>query len=174
MTPKQEAFCKEYVIDLNATQAFIRAGYSAKTAGPCAGKLLKKPEIQTRIQVLMDKRAARVEVSADKILQQLALMGFSDIRELFDAAGNIKNIHDMPDGIAASIQAIDVVKKDFDGEPATVHKIKLADKQKSMELLGKHLKLFTDRVEHSVDEGLMDRLVSARQRALPDADTEGS
>lgn len=74
MTPKQEQFVKEYLIDLNATQAAIRAGYSAKTAGQQAEQLLKKLEIAEAVQIAMDERSERTEITADYVL-----LGIKDV-----------------------------------------------------------------------------------------------
>ncbi len=71
LTAKQEAFCQEYLIDLNGTQAAIRAGYSAKTAAEIAVENLGKPQIASRVQELMDARAKRVERTADDVLRDL-------------------------------------------------------------------------------------------------------
>jgi phage terminase small subunit len=82
LTPKQAAFVREYLVDLNATQAAIRAGYSAKTAASIGDENLRKPAIAAAIKEAMDKRARRTEVTADRVVQELAKIGFSDIRRL--------------------------------------------------------------------------------------------
>ena len=80
LTAKQEAFCKEYLIDLNATQAAIRAGYSVKTAGTISNENMQKPAITKRIQELADNRSKRVEIDADWVLEQAVDM-FKTCRE---------------------------------------------------------------------------------------------
>lgn len=67
LTDKQEAFCREYVVDYNATQAAIRAGYSKKTAGPIAGENLARPEIQKRIGVLKRRLLDKIEIKAEDV-----------------------------------------------------------------------------------------------------------
>lgn len=105
MTPKQKLFVKEYLVDLNATQAAIRAGYSKKTAYSIGEENLRKPELASAIQAALDKRAAKCEISAEDVLNSiLTIRGMAlDDRRLNEAL-------------------------------------------KANELIGKHLKLFTDRV----------------------------
>jgi phage terminase small subunit len=109
LTPKQEMFCKEYLIDLNATQAAIRAGYSLKTAQRIGSENLSKPLIAERIQELMNKRSEKVEISADWVL---------------------KGIKDLTDTLVTS------------EDPSKAYK--------GFELAGRHLKLFTDKIEQDV------------------------
>ena len=103
LTAKQEIFCREYIIDLNATQAAIRAGYSKKTANRIASENLSKLDIQKKIQELQQERAERTEITQDKVLKELAGIGFAPIRA--------------------------------------------ADKTKALELLGRHLGMFTDKLQ---------------------------
>jgi len=81
LTDKQQRFVKEYLVDLNATQAAIRAGYSQKTAGSIGEENLRKPEIAAAIQEAMEARSRRTEITADRVLQELAKIGFADIRK---------------------------------------------------------------------------------------------
>lgn len=160
LTPKQAAFVQEYLVDLNATQAAIRAGYSEDTAGSIGSENLQKPEIQNAIQEAMDLRAERTGITVDRVLVELARMGFADVRQIFTAAGQLKDIASLPPEVAASVQSIEVVTRpgaevDENGNRTIeyVHKIKLADKKGPLELLGKHLSVFVDRVEHTGKDG---------------------
>lgn len=146
LTDKQEQFCLEYLIDLNATQAAIRAGYSEPNADKIGSELLGKPRVKERIQQLMDKRQSRTEVTADMILKELLLIAKTDLIHAFDERGNLKNIKDIPEETRRAISGIETVV-DRDGE--VTKKLKLWDKPKTLELLGRHLKLFTDKIEHS-------------------------
>jgi phage terminase small subunit len=159
LNDKQKRFCEEYLIDLNATQAAIRAGYSKKTAKETGYENLTKPHIQGYIQELVNQRSERTQIDADKVLNELAKLGFSDIRQIFTEDGHLLSPHNLPDGIAAAVQSIEVVtrysgEEDDDGNkvPEYVHKIRLADKTKNLELLGKHLKLFTEKMEVDVKD----------------------
>jgi len=84
LTPKQEMFCKEYLVDLNATQAATRAGYSEKTAQEQAARLLSNVIIQAEIQARMEKRVDRTEITQDKVLMELAILAFSDLADYLD------------------------------------------------------------------------------------------
>lgn len=160
LNERQALFALEYIVDLNATQAAIRAGYSEDTAGSQGHDLLKKPEIQAAIQKAMDVRAERVGITADRVMVELGRMGFADVRQIFTASGQLRDIATLPDEVAAAVQQVEVVTKlstdvDEEGnrEVEYVHKIKLADKKGSLELLGKHLKLFGDRIEVTGKDG---------------------
>lgn len=145
LTPKQEMFVREYLIDLNATQAAIRSGYSAKTAGWIGPQLLAKTHIAAAIQSQMDKRAAKIEITAERVLQEIAKMAFANMQDLYDERGILKPISELPREVAAAVQSVKVNLT----EACAVQEVKLWDKKGSLELLGKHLVLFTDKVQHS-------------------------
>lgn len=88
LRPKQAAFVAEYLIDLNATQAAIRAGYSAATAGSIGGELLQKPEIQDAIREAMQKRAERTEITQDKVLSDIELIKQDAMKSKVDKEGD--------------------------------------------------------------------------------------
>lgn len=171
LTPRQSRFVDEYLVDQNATKAAERAGYSLKTAYSQGQRLLKNAEIRRRVDEGLEAQQERTQVSSDDVLYQLANMGFADIRQLFTPGGQLRSIHDLPDDIAAAIQSIKVVTKTIPGagdeEPEVeyVHEVKLVDKVKPLELIGKHYKMFTDRVEHDVSEALAEKILAARRRA---------
>lgn len=153
LAPKQAAFVREYLIDLNATQAAIRAGYSEKTAYSQGQRLLKDVEIASAIQEAQNERAKRTLIEADSVLLEIARLAFVDPGDLFDEQGRLLPIKKMPDGVRRAVSSVEVVTRTVPGsEPVEVEhtsKIKFWDKRGSLELLGKHLKLFTDKVEHS-------------------------
>lgn len=145
MTKKQKRFVEEYLIDLNATQAAIRAGYSPDTAKSIGSENLTKPDIQGHIARAMAERSRRTGVNADRVVMELAKIAFVNADDVIDAGtATIK------DGAAredtAAIQSVKV--KTF-GEDGLEREIKLADKLKALELLGKHLGMFKDKVELS-------------------------
>lgn len=151
LNAKQRRFVEEYLSDLNATQAAIRAGYSAKTAGAMGFALLKKLEIANAIQEAMQKRSEKTGITAERVLAELARLSFADIRKIFTEDGQLRPVHELPEEVAASISSVEVVTSRVPGgEPTEVEytsKIKFWDKRGSLELLGKHLKLFTDKTE---------------------------
>lgn len=157
LTAKQQTFVNEYVVDLNATQAAKRAGYSEDTAYSIGSELLNKPEIAAAVQESMDWRADRTKITADRVLSEVAKLGFSNIKGIFTETGHLKNLASLPDELTAAIQSIEVVTKRVgsgeDAEVEYIHKIKMADKKASLELLGKHLKLFADKVEVTGKDG---------------------
>ena len=141
LTPKQLLFTKEYMVDLNATQAAIRAGYSEKGADVQGCKLLAKPKVKAVIQAAMDKRTERLEITSDRILQEIAKLAYSNMDD-FTAEDNVTlDLTGLTRDQMAALQGMD----NEDGKL----RIKLADKRAALDLLGRHLKLFTDR--HEID-----------------------
>lgn len=145
MTKKQKRFVEEYLIDLNATQAAIRAGYSPDTAGSIGNENLKKPEIRTHIGKAMAERSKRTGVNADRVVEELAKIAFVNANEVIDPDTATIREDALPEDTAA-IQSVKV--KTF-GEDGLEREIKMADKIKALELLGRHLGMFKDKVEVS-------------------------
>lgn len=145
LTPKQQRFVEEYLIDLNATQAAIRAGYSAKTANRIASENLSKPVLQVKIQEAMAERSKRTEITQNRVLEEYARLAFLDPRKFFDDGGYLKKIKDLggDEAAALSLIEIDVTTIEKDIETTTV-KIKFLDKTKSLNGLAKHLGLFRE------------------------------
>jgi len=163
LTPKQSRFVAEYLGDLNACQAAIRAGYSARTAQKIGSENLSKPEVKRAIDEALARRAARVEVKADDVLRELLRLAGTDIGRAFDAQGRLLPLAQMPEDVRRAIASVEVLESD-EG-PGVVRKVKFWDKPRALELLGKHLRLFVDKVEHSASEDLAALLVQARARA---------
>lgn len=170
MTPKQEAFVREYLIDLNATQAAIRAGYSSHRADAIGHENLRKPEIAAEIAAAQQKRAERTEVDADWVLKRLHSEATADLADLYDENGNLRPITEWPmvwrTGLVAGIEtAMERDGSDEDGKPqfVTVRKVKLSDRVRMVELIGKHVGVgaFKDRLEI---EDVTDRAEQMRRR----------
>ena len=172
MTPKQQRFVEEYLVDLNATQAAIRAGYSEKTASQQGEQLLKKLEIAQAVEAAMSERAERVEIEQDRVLKELARLGFSDLRNVFTEDGGLKHPATWDDATAASIASVEVVTRRLPGAPGEgveveyVHKIKSWDKPRALEMIGRHLAMFTDKLEskHDVSDALSEVLKAVAER----------
>ena len=152
LNARQQIFVREYLVDLNATQAAIRAGYSAKTAGQIGFELLKKPEIQEALTKAMKERAERTEVNADRVLREIALAAFLDPIELFADDGTLKPLREMPEHARRAISGIEV-EEIFDGQGkdrtwiGNLKKIRLVSKEGTLTLAGRHLKMFTDKLD---------------------------
>lgn len=150
LTDKQARFVEEYLKDLNATQAAIRAGYSENTAAVIASENLIKPNIQAAIAESKAKRSERTQIDADWLLRRLADEAEADVGDLYDpATGELKPVHEWPkiwrQGLVAGI---DTLKLGSDS-PEIVHKVKLADRVKRLEMIGKHIDVqaFKEKVE---------------------------
>lgn len=159
LNAKQERFVQEYLVDLNATQAAIRAGYSAKTAGQQGFDLLKKPEIQSRIAAAQQEREQRTGITQDRVLQELARIAFFDLRKLYREDGSLKAMHELDDDAAAVLAGVDVVEMAGGGEfggadgvkhvPMYTKKAKIPDKVAALGLAMRHLGMLKDKIEHS-------------------------
>ncbi len=152
LTPKQARFVEEYLIDLNATQAAIRTGYSAKTAEVQGCRLLSIAKINAEVVKAMAERTKRTEVTQDMVIAELAKIGFSDLRNVLTKSGQLIDPQDWDDKIAGAISSIEVVARlggnGDDNEPIDyTHKIKTWDKGGALEKLGKHLGMFVDKTE---------------------------
>lgn len=142
LTPKQEIFVREYLIDLNATQACIRAGYTPTNADKFGHELLGKPLVREAIEKAKNKRAHRTELSQDRVLMEIARLAFIDPRQAFNKdTGTLKNVHEWPDEVAAAISSIKVNEvKDAEGNVTVqVKEVKFWDKNSAADKLMKHL-----------------------------------
>ena len=172
MSPKRKLFVEEYLVDLNATQAAIRAGYSAKTAEQQGHQLLKDTSVAATIAEAQAKRSERTEITQDMVLRELAKIGFSDMRRLLRWTGNLPKMDidaaedtgEVEISVANFIQLFD--SDDLDDETAGaiaeisqtkegVLKVKLHDKQAALVNIGKHLGMFKDKVELSGNLGML-------------------
>lgn len=146
LTKKQKRFVEEYLIDLNATQAAIRAGYSPNSAGDIGCENLKKPDIRACIDKAMAERSKRTGINADRVLMELAKLGFVNAIDVINMdTATIKDDASRDDTAAILSVKVKVIPTE-DGD-ITEREIKLCDKIKSLELIGKHLGMFKDKVE---------------------------
>ena len=153
LNDKRAAVCAEYRVDLCATDAAKRAGYSPKTAKQRGHELLQDPRVRSRIQALMDRRSKRTDVTADRVLQELASLGFANIQDLYDDDGQLLPPHRLPRELAAAVEEVteEIVGT---GENQTRRwRYKIAGKKPPLELLGKHLRLFREQVQVSNPDG---------------------
>ncbi|EOG3907612.1 terminase small subunit [Salmonella enterica] len=166
LTDKQEMFCREYLVDLNATQAAIRAGYSDKTAQEQSSRLLSNVMVQNRISVLKSERNEKVGVDAAYVLRRLTEIDQMDVLDVLLANGELKPVKDWPKVWRTTLSGMDVTEMAGDSA-GLLKKIKWPDKVKNLELLGKHIDVqaFKEKVEHSGEISLIDRIQEARKRA---------
>ena len=148
MTKKQKRFVEEYLIDLNATQAAIRAGYSPETAYSIGSENLKKPEIRVCIEKAMAERSKRTGINQDRIIMEIAKIGLLNPKDLvdFDEATVKEEATEEDLAAIASVRVKRFPTKDGEG---TEREIKMHDKTKALELLGRHFGMFKDKVEVS-------------------------
>ena len=145
-------FVREYLIDLNGTQAAIRAGYSEKTAALIASQNIRKLYIQEAIQAAMDKRADKLDITQERVLEEISKLAYSNMADYTKPAANgmvSVNLSDLTREQWAAVQEIQTEEGPRGEEGATVTKVKfkLADKKGNLELLGRHLKLFNDKLD---------------------------
>lgn len=169
LTPKQQLFVQEYLVDLNATQAAIRAGYSVRTARAVGSENLTKPDIAAAIAEAQTKRAQRTQIDADWLLTRLAEESTADVADLYDEHGGLKPVKDWPliwrQGLVAGL---DVEEIRVEGVVVgSIRKLKLSDRIKRLELIGRHIDVgaFKDKVEHSGKvevEALTDEALEAK------------
>ena len=177
LTDKQKRFCEEYLIDLNATQAAIRAGYSPKTAEKTASRLLRNVKVQEYIAKRQKELSRSTEVTQERVIRELALIAFSNTADYAhvvekkmkaEVGGMLVNILD-EEGKPATYRTVEpvlteelteeqkralaVIKKGRDGL-----EVKPCDKVRALELLGKHLGMFTDKIEANINDSVKDEL----------------
>lgn len=183
LTPKQQKFCDEYLIDLNATQAAIRAGYSKKTAKDIGSQNLAKLNIQEYINKKQREREKRTEITQDRVLKELAAIAFaknSDFAKVVERDevstveledGTLIEHHYITDGVRITPtdeltennkRALATIKRTNNGITVETH-----DKTKALELLGRHLGLFNDKLEIKGDiNNPFEELSTAELKAL--------
>lgn len=168
---KQKRFVDEYLIDLNATQAAIRAGYSKKRASEIGYQLLQKTTVQESIQKSMDDRANRTQITADRVLQEYAKIGFADIKDFLSFRTAQTVVDRDKEGKPVIDYASIIELKDSEQVDGAVIsevslkdgslKFKLHDKKGALDSIARHLGMFNDKLEvkgHMTFEQLLDVL----------------
>ena len=192
LTDKQKRFCEEYLIDLNATQAAIRAGYSPKTAEQTASRLLRNVKVQEYIAKRQKELSRSTQITQERVIKELALIAFSNNADYARVVE--KKMQTEVDGMLVDVlgedgkpimyrtvqpvltdelteeqkRALAVIKKGRDGL-----EVKSFDKVRALELLGKHLGIFTEKIEANVNDTtrseLQELLAQRKARGEPDA-----
>lgn len=153
LTEKQQRFVEEYLIDLNGTQAAIRAGYSARTANEQASRLLANVSVQQAVSERMAERSKRTGVSQDRVILELAKIAFLKMTDVVDGQGQIRDDAD-PDDLSC-IESIKYKHSDTDTGSSTEREVKIASKLKALELLGKHLGMWNDKLDVNIAQPIV-------------------
>ena len=170
LNDKQRRFVHEYLIDLNATQAAIRAGYSPKTAHSQGPRLLENVEVQAALDEARQERSEKTKIDAAWVLERLAAEATADINDLYDDTGAIKPMSEWPliwrQGLVAGIKHQELRDSEGNRTGEFIVDIKLSDRIKRLELIGKHVRVnaFQEVVQHKGLENLADRLARAKKR----------
>lgn len=167
LTPKQRLFALEYIACLNATEACRRAGYRSKNPDVDGPRMLGNAGVRSLIDEALARREAELQLTAERILRELYRIGTVDVSTAFNDAGGMLPLKEMPEDVRRAISGIEVeeifenVETGEEGprgakvkervQIGVLRKVKFAPKVESLALLGKHLKLFTDRLEHGTD-----------------------
>lgn len=171
LTPKQSAFVREYLIDLNATQAAVRAGYSKKSANEFAGQLMAKPHIKAAIDAAIAKRSQKTEIDSEWVLRRLALEADADLKDIYTDNGSLKPVKDWPKiwrlGLVAGVEHIEVKDREGNATGDVIVKVRLSERLRRIELIGKHIRVnaFQETVNVKGLDTLADRLERAAKRA---------
>ena len=145
---RQDKFVDEYMIDRNATQAAIRAGYSAATAKQIGSKLLTNIDVLTEVNKRLSEYKADNRITIERIKEEYAKLAFFDARKLFDAEGRPLPVTLLDDDTAAAISGIEVqTVGNADAGLGEIRKYRITDKKGALDSLGKHLGMFIDKSE---------------------------
>lgn len=191
LTAKQERFALEYVVDLNATQAAIRAGYAESGARTEGARLLANAGVQAKVAELAEQRAEKTGLSAERVLAEIQRMAFYDPADLVEVAIPVDEVGDLPAGARVEVREDGngfvimglASPRDIKRLPEAIRRaivgwgwdrnqnftIKLADKSKALDQLARHLGLFHDKLEVTGLTALADRLARAKGRTDGDA-----
>jgi phage terminase small subunit len=170
LTLKEEVFCREYIKDENGTRAAKAAGYSAATASVTASKLLRKAKVQAELARLREKLLSKLEINVERVLQGIGELAFFDPRKMYNADGTFKKITEMDEATVHALAGMDVEKlfkhfgKGQAEEIGTLTKVRFADRGLNLERLGRHLKMFTDKLEVVDSQSIVSKLQQGRAR----------
>lgn len=165
---RHEAFCQQYIVDLNGTQAAIRCGYKESSAHSVSSRLLKNVKVAERIEELKAERCERTKIDADWLLTRLAAEATADLAELFDEDNNVKPVHEWPllwrQGLVVGMD----VTKIGDGDiPGYITKPRISDRLHRLKLIGDHIgvQAFKQNIEVNAAEAVISKMEQAMVRA---------
>jgi phage terminase small subunit len=152
LTPKQRRFVAEYGVDLNATQAAIRAGYAKGSANVTGCQLLANPNIAHLVAKSQSKHLEVANITAERVMQELGRLAFANLPSFYREDGSLKSMGELTPEQGAALAGVETMQRNVtagDGETETVYKVKLWDKPRSLDTLVKVLGMVTEKVEHS-------------------------
>jgi phage terminase small subunit len=157
LASKQQLFIVEYMKNgFNGTKAARKVGYAARNADTQASRMLATPKIRAVIDARKQKMIVKREITAERVLDEIAKLAFFDPRRLYNEFGSLIPVQELDEDVAAAVASVGTRELYAEGQPFGVLKnIKFADKGQNLERLGRYLKLFTDRVEHGADKDFM-------------------
>ncbi|MHB0785592.1 terminase small subunit [Bradyrhizobium sp. 5.13L] len=170
LTAKQAAFVREYLIDLNATKAAARAGYSAKTAGVIAVELMTKPHVKAAIDAGKAARSEKTGIDAAWLLNRLAVEAEADLADIYAEDGSVKPVHQWPkiwrQGLVAGIKHQELRDSEGNATGEFIVEVKVSDRVKRLELIGKHVgvQAFQENIQVGGVEQLADRIARAKAK----------
>ena len=153
LSEQRQRFVDEYLIDLNGTQAAIRAGYSVKTAQEQASRLLSNVMVQQAIAKRMAERSKRTGINQDRVVLELAKIALVKMTDVVDSHGRIKD--DATDDDLACIESVKYKCSESDTGSSVEREVKLASKLKALELLGKHLGMWNDKLDVNITQPIV-------------------
>jgi phage terminase small subunit len=168
LTGKQQLFVEEYLVDLNATQAAVRAGYSVRTARQVGCRLLTYVDIKAAIEAAIEERKKRITVTGDMVIAELALIAFAGMKDFveIDEGGAIRafpldTLAEGKDRIIRKVREKRTIKSTADGDQVldSIYEFELVDKIKSLELLARHMGLLHDKTEIDVRQPVIIEIV---------------
>lgn len=169
LNDRQRRFALEYLIDRNGKQAAIRAGYSAKTAEQQGSKLLRNPKVLSIVGAAMDKQEKKLGLEGDRVIEELMRLAFVNLKDALDpVTGQPLPVHQMPEDVQRALNTIEIdALPGKDGQPVTrVGKLKMSDKLRALELLGKlrKLRLFAPQEITGADGGPLALEIAAQAK----------
>jgi phage terminase small subunit len=144
LTPQQELFVRQYVLDLNATKAALRAGYNKKNARQHGSYLLSKSDVKAAINARLERRYEKIDIKTDDVLRLMRKFAFTDLSGVFEVRGGRCYITDTAHLSEDQMACISEIRQTAEGI-----QVKLINREKMIELLGRHMGMFLDKLEHS-------------------------
>jgi phage terminase small subunit len=164
---KHERFAREYVTDRNGTQAAIRAGYSKRSAAEQAYDLLRNPQIASRVDELSQRTLRQADITAERVMLELARLAFADERKLFDEKGVLKAPHTLDDDTAAAISSMEFAEPAKGKKQGAVRRVRLAGKEAALRMLAQRFKLIGSEADEALNNLAMsfaEKVAAARAR----------